>query len=61
MPPSTPPPVMPKTEVLLGSNIDSVLPSFPPLPMITTPRISIGMNETIAKVSMARIASRTPK
>ena len=36
MPPSTPPPVMPNSEVSLGSNIVSVLPSSPPLAMITT-------------------------
>ena len=61
IPPSTPPPVIPKREVWPGSNIVSVFPFSPPLKMITSARISIGTNETSANVSIARIASRTPK
>ena len=45
MPPSTPPPVIPKSEVSPGSNIVSVFPFLPPLTMITNARISIGTNE----------------
>ena len=46
---------------LPGLNIVSVFPSLPPLAMITIARITIGMNETSAKVSIARIAIRIPK
>ena len=46
MPPSTPPPVTPNTDVSPGLNIDSVFPPSPPLTMITSARISIGTNET---------------
>ncbi len=50
MPPSTPPPVTPNNDVWPGSNIVSVLPSLPPLAMITIARITIGTNETAANV-----------
>ncbi len=61
MPPSTPPPVMPNSDVSPGLNMESVFPSSPPLTMITNARISIGTNETTANVSIARMAMRTPK
>ena len=59
-PPRTPPPSTPNHDVCPGSNIENVMPSFPPFAMITTPRISIGTNETAAKVSIAPTAIRMP-
>ena len=53
--------MIPNNDVSPGLNIVSVFPFSPPLKMITSARISIGTNETAAKVSIARIASRTPK
>ncbi len=60
-PPSTPPPVTPSHDVSFGLNIEKVTPSSPPLATITIPRITIGTNETSAKVSIAPTAMRMPR
>ncbi len=57
----TPPTVTPKSDVSPGLNTDSVLPSAPLGTMIAKARISIGMNESAANVSIAPIAIRTPR
>ena len=49
------------SEVVLGLKPDRVFPFAPPLAMIVTARMSIGVNEMAANVSMAPIAIRTPR
>ena len=61
MPPRTPPPVTPSSEVSPGSKTVSELPLSPPFATITMARNSMGMKEHAANVSMARSASRTPR
>jgi hypothetical protein len=49
-----------KRPVSLGLNTLSEIPSAPPFATMTTARMSIGMKETAAKVSIAPTAIRTP-
>ena len=60
-PPSTPPPVTPNQDVSLGLKTESEIPLSPPFARITIARISIGTNDSAAKVSIARTATRTPR
>ena len=61
MPPKTPPPVTPSSDVSPGLKTVSEFPLSPPFAMITTARNSMGMKEHAANVSIARSASRTPR
>ena len=47
-------------EVVDGLKTSSVFPFSPPWKMMARARISIGVNEIAAKVSIAPIAIRTP-
>jgi hypothetical protein len=60
MPSSTPEKTVPMP-VVPGLKAAIELPLSPPLAMMTSARISMGTNEIAAKVSMARMAMRTPR